>query len=338
MNPRAEFVERVRLHEQLAGTGRAATPLTDMLRAGIDTRIGSVDKVGDGVVALHDSTELPFDYALLAVGSTVVAPADAIPVGIWEGAERARALLGELSADAAVTVVGGGLTGIETASEIAESHPELRVRLVSPAVGASLSPRVQRRVLGVLERLGVQLVHDTVTGVRAGDDARSGTITLSGGEVLDSALTLWAIVSGVPDLAARSGLRVNSDGRAVVDQYLRSVSDPRIFVIGDCAAVPGARFACATAGPQGAHAAATLARLIGGRTPKPFSMGYTGQALSLGRRDGLVQAARRDDTLRRLHISGRLAAVSKELVNRYAKFGARTAIYAWVPGPVRLPR
>jgi NADH dehydrogenase len=62
-------------------------------------------------------------------------------------------------------------------------------------------------------------------------------------------------------------------------------------------------------------------------------MGYTGQALSLGRRDGLVQASRRDDTVRRLYIAGRTAAVAKETVSRYAKYGSQTANYAWLPGP-----
>ncbi|MGW4536122.1 NAD(P)/FAD-dependent oxidoreductase [Nocardia sp. NPDC004340] len=328
VNPRAEFVERVRLHEQIAGTGSAATPLTAMLRAGIALRVGAVDKIGDGVLTMGDGGELGFDYAVLAVGSTVEAPAGAVPVGTWEGARQARNQLGQLTEDNTVTVVGGGLTGIETASEIAAAHPRLRVRLVGAAIGASLSPGAQQRVIDALERLGVDLVRDTVVDV----DAGGGTITLGSGEVLASELTLWAIVSGVPDLAARSGLPVTRDGRAVVDEFLRSTGDPRIFVVGDCAAVPNARFACATATPQGAHAATTLARLIAGRAPKRFSMGYTGQALSLGRRDGVVQASRRDDVPRRLYVSGRLAAFSKESINRYAKYGSRTANYAWLPG------
>ena len=140
------------------------------------------------------------------------------------------------------------------------------------------------------------------------------------------------MVSGIPDLAASSGLTVNEEGRAVVDDYLRSIDDQQIFVAGDCAAVPGARLCCATASPQGAHAADTLARILAGKEPKPYSMGYTGQALSLGRKNGLIQASSRDDRPRRLFITGRIAAVSKEYISRYAKFGSRTATYFWLPG------
>jgi NADH dehydrogenase FAD-containing subunit len=334
VNPRADFVERVRLHQQIAGTGSAATPLTEMLRGGVTVNVGAVDKIGDGTVGLDDGTSIGFDHLIVAVGSTAVPMPGTVAVGTWEGAQQARTALASLPSGAVVTVVGGGLTGIETATEVADARPDLLVRLVGETIGAALSPGAQRRVRADLERMSVQVTEGTVRQVRTPDTTDgSGAVVLRSGEQFASDLTLWAIVSGVPDLVARSGLQVDAQGRAVVDEHLRSVTDPRIFVVGDCAAVPGARFACATATPQGAHAAATLIRIVNGRKLKRFSMGYTGQALSLGRRNGLVQACRRDDTPRRIFIAGRLGAVSKEGVNRYAKYGSRTANYAWLPGP-----
>lgn len=327
INPRPEFVERVRLHQQIAGSGAAATPLTEMLRPEIETRIGTVEKIGDGSVQLDDGADIAFDHLFLAVGSTVEPPPGAIAVGTWEGARTARTRLIGLTAGGSVTVVGGGLTGIETAAEVAEARPDLRVRLVGPTIGASLSEGGRRRVRTGLARLGVDIVEDAVEKVR--EDA----VALRSGAELPSALTLWAIVADVPDLAARSGLTVRPDGRAVVDDYLRSVDDSRIFVIGDCAAVPGARLACATAEPQGAHAANTLARLVAGRAPQPYSMGYSGQGLSLGRRDAVIQVGRRDDSPRRIFLAGRTGAVIKESICRFAKYGSRTANYAWLPGP-----
>ncbi|WP_206503597.1 NAD(P)/FAD-dependent oxidoreductase [Streptomyces chrestomyceticus] len=329
LNPRPDFVERVRLHEQVAGTGAAAVPLASMLGEGIATRVGTVDKIGDGQAVLDDGTGLDFDHLFLAVGSTAVPLPGTVAVGTWEGAEEARAALAALPGGAAVTVVGGGLTGIETAAEIAFGRPGLRVRLVGETIGASLSAGARKRVRTGLERLGVEVVEGAVAQVDAGAGGEGGAVVLQAGRRFASDLTLWAVIGSVPDLAARSGLEVDGDGRAVVDGYLRSVTDPRIFVVGDCAAVPGARAACATAMPQGAHAADTLARMVQGRAPKPYAMGYTGQGVCLGRRDGLLQVDRRDGTARRLHVAGRAAAVIKERVCRYAKFGARTAVYTW---------
>ncbi|OYD61286.1 NAD(P)/FAD-dependent oxidoreductase [Rhodococcus sp. OK302] len=329
VNPRPTFVERVRLHEQISGTGEAATPLASMLAKGITVRVGDVEKIVDGNVTLAGGGGLDYDYLFLAVGSTGTPIDGSIAVGTWEGATQSRAALDALPAGSTVTVIGGGLTGIETASEIAESHPDLCVRLVAETVGASLSAGAQKRVHAALDRMNVEITRDSVRAVDAGPN---GAVHFRSGAALDSDLTLWAVVDSVPDLAARSGLQVDPQGRAVVDEFLRSVSDLRIFVVGDCAAVPGARLGCATASPQGAHAADTLARMIKGCKPKPYSMGYVGQVLSLGRKNAVVQASRRDDRVRRLYVTGRLAAITKELVCRYAKYGPRTAIYVWLPG------
>ncbi|KIF05732.1 hypothetical protein PL81_11510 [Streptomyces sp. RSD-27] len=93
---------------------------------------------------------------------------------------------------------------------------------------------------------------------------------------------------------------------------------------GDCAAVPGSRFACALAGPQAAHAADALARLIEGRRPKPYSPCYVARAVTLGRKNAVGQFTRPDDSRRRAYLTGRTAVVIKELASRGGKFGART--------------
>ncbi len=68
-----------------------------------------------------------YDYVIYAVGSTGAAPAScpgaaefAYPIAELEQAQRLRAVIDELHPDARVTVVGAGLTGIETATELAE--------------------------------------------------------------------------------------------------------------------------------------------------------------------------------------------------------------------------
>ncbi|WP_260615776.1 FAD-dependent oxidoreductase [Microbispora sp. KK1-11] len=70
---------------------------------------------------------LDYDYVIYEVGSTGAVPSSvpgaaefAYSVAEFEFAERLRARLAELPADAGVSVVGGGLTGIETAAELAD--------------------------------------------------------------------------------------------------------------------------------------------------------------------------------------------------------------------------
>lgn len=320
VNPRPDFVERVRLHQRIAGTGAATEPIASMLRDGVALKVATVDRIGDGVVTLDDGTGLTFDWAFLAVGSTVRPMPGTVPVGSWEGAEQARTALAALPAGSTVTVVGGGPTGIETAAEVAEARPDLRVRIVGPAVAGDFTERAYRKVRDGLARLGVEVVDGHV--VRATGSA----VHLRSGVALHSELTLWAIVSGVPELAARSGLTVDGDGRTAVDASLRSVDDERLFAIGDCAAVPGARFACALAGPQAVRAVDNLRRLLAGRAPAPYTPRYIARAVTLGRRGAVAQFTRRDDSLRRSHLAGRGGVMLKELASRGGKFGAGTGI------------
>ncbi|MFT3716368.1 MAG: FAD-dependent oxidoreductase [Gordonia sp. (in: high G+C Gram-positive bacteria)] len=276
VNARPDFVERVRLHQQIAGTGDPNTPITDMLADGVALKVATVDRIADGELVLDDGSTLGFDHLVYAA----------------------------LSAGARVTVVGGGLTGIETATEVAETRPDLEVTLVSSGpIGASLHPTARARVHAELARLGVTIVD--------GDYDGPG----------DADLVLWGIASTVSDLAARSGLAVDGDGRLCVDRFLVSVSDPRIFGAGDAAAVPRQRLSCRTALPQGAHAADNLARSLAGTPLKPFSMSYTGQNVSIGRRSAVIQISKRDDTPRRLWIGGRKAAAVKDQVCRFGQGG-----------------
>lgn len=334
VNPRADFIERVRLHQQIAGTGKAATPLSEMLRGGIRSRLAAAKQIGDGTVLLDTGETLNFDYLFLAAGSTVSPLPGTVPVGTWEGAENARIALASLLVGSTVCVIGAGLTGIETAAEVAYARPDLKVRLVGQGFAAAFSEGVRRRVRAGLARLQVSVLEDTVVEVLSGEgDRGADRVRLQSNERFSADLTLWAVLGGAPDLAAHSGLKVDDRGRVIVDQYLRSVSDPRIFAVGDCAAVPGHRPACQTAGPQGAHAADTLARIVKGRKLKPYSQGYTGTALSIGRRDAVIQLTRRDDSATRLYLTDRLAVVGKEAGARAAKYCARTAKIVWRSGP-----
>ncbi|GAA1821622.1 FAD-dependent oxidoreductase [Planosporangium flavigriseum] len=149
-----------------------------------------------------------------------------------------------------LAVVGGGLTGIELAAELAETYPDWQVRLLSGTVlGAGLSERGRTHVRATLATMGVRVAEGR--HVRSADE-------------VDADVVVWAAsMTAVTDLAERAGLAVDAAGRIRVDEALRSVSHPEVYAAGDAAAatapVPGLlRMACATALPTGAHAAAAL--------------------------------------------------------------------------------
>src|SRR5690606_36350318 len=124
--------------------------------------------------------------------------------------------------------------------------------------------------------------------VLEGEDAKvtailGDAVRLADGREQPSALTIWTAGFGVPDLAARSGLRTDELGRLLTDETLTSVDDERIVAAGDSAAPSGAplRMSCQSATRIGAHAADTVLHRISGETPAPIDVGFVGQCLSL---------------------------------------------------------
>jgi NADH dehydrogenase FAD-containing subunit len=107
-------------------------------------------------------------------------------------------------------------------------------------------------------------------------------------------------------------------GEALVDEYLRSVSHPDVYVVGDAAAVtlPGIgrlRKSCATAEPMGMYIGRALAR---GKA-EPFTFGYVGQCVSLGRNAGMFQRVAKDDAMTNLAFGGRTGKIIKAGIVRY---------------------
>ncbi|MCK8679801.1 NAD(P)/FAD-dependent oxidoreductase [Streptomyces lichenis] len=322
VNPRRTFVERIRLHQLAGGTDDAVVEyrrvLAGRVRLEVDT-VTRIDAAGRRLETASGGT-VGYDYLVYAVGSgsadlRVPGAAEfAYPIATLEEAERLRPALDALPARAPVTVVGAGPTGIETAAELAEAGRAVTL-VCGGVLGPYLHPRGRRAVARRLARLGVTVLAGPGTEVTA---VTPEAVRLGDGRELPSRVTVWSAGFGVPDLAARSGLSTDALGRLRTDTTLTSVDDPRIVAAGDAAAPAGLTFrmSCQAAVQLGPAAADTVLSRIAGSPPATVDVLFTGQCLSLGRRGGVIQTARRDDTVRGLHLAARPGATLKELVCR----------------------
>jgi len=348
VNPRPVFVERIRLHQLAAGSGTAVVDYGTLLGAGIRLVVDSAERINsaDRQIELGSGAVLHYDYLIYAVGSTGLVPSTvsgalefAYPVAELEYAERLRDRLDELHPDAPVVVIGAGLTGIETASELAGQRR--RVTLVCGGVlGPPLSRPGRRSVAKWLGRLGVDVLETAV--VR---EVRSDAVVLADGAILPSALTVWTAGFGVPELAARSGLSTDPLGRLLTDETLTSVDDPRIVAAGDAAAPSGQplRMSCQAAGPLGAQAANTVLSRIAGTKPAALNQAFVGQCISLGRSHATLQLARTDDTPVNAVLGGRITASIKEAICKATVWSirreaAKPGSYFWLKGGKRSER
>ena len=349
INPRPEFVERIRLHQLVTGSDDAVVAYADILGDGIALLVDTAERIDAAArtVTLGSGGTVGYDYLIYAVGSkagalTVPGAAEfAHPVSELEYAEPLRAAVAALPSDAPVTVVGAGPTGIETAAELGEEG--YAVTLVCGGVlGPYLSNPARKAVAKRMRKLGVTVIDGPGAKVT---EVRRRAVQLADGRQLASALTIWTAGFGVPDLATRSGLATDAIGRLLTDETLTSVDNPYIVAAGDAAAPSDTplRMSCQAAIPLGAQAANTVLSRIAGTEPAAVNQAFTGQCISLGRKAGTVQLAHLDDRAMPVYVGGRAAAVVKEAVCKgtvsfLAREARKPGSYFWLKGGKRAQR
>lgn len=340
VNAVPDFVERMRLHQLAAGRDLAPRPLADVFAGtGIRLRLGRVTGLDPerrtvAVAGEDGAGELAYDTLLYALGSSAAhhgvpgAAGHAFDVSGLPSALRLRERLAALGAGATVLVVGEGLTGVETATEIAESRPDLAVALAARGeVGGWLSPGARRHLRRAFERLGVTVhAHTRVEAVEP------GRAIAAGGRRLAADVTVWAAGFAVQPVAADAGLEVTDAGRVVVDGTMRSVSHPDVWAAGDSAHAIGGNgrplpMSCASAGFTCIRATdAIVARLTGGEAPAG-GLAYYGNHISLGRRDAIFQMVDGEARAKSWYLGGRTAARLKSGILAGAAFGVAHPTY-----------
>ncbi|MEU4970589.1 NAD(P)/FAD-dependent oxidoreductase [Streptomyces smyrnaeus] len=322
VNAQERFTERLRLHMTASGQQPAELSIPQLL-AGTGARfvrgwVTAVDAEAR-IVRIDDDRVLHYDtlvYGLGGVADTPAVPGAEEHAYTLNSVQDAQLLADRLArlGSGTVAVVGSGLTGVETAAEIAERHPELHVVLLGRhEPGADMHPKVRAHLRSGLRRLNVE-VRGGVEVAKVLPDA----VRPASGESVAAEVVVWTSGTRVSPLAAAAGLAVDERGRIVTDEVLRSVSHPRVYAVGDAAAVRQGygvmHGTCQGGMPTGVHAAVSIVRTLEGKQPKPFRFGFYHTPVSLGRRDAVVQFTRPDNSPRRVYMTGRPAAWYKETV------------------------
>ncbi|MFI9821136.1 NAD(P)/FAD-dependent oxidoreductase [Streptomyces sp. NPDC052013] len=334
VNAEPDFVERVRNHQLATGQRLKPRPLSEMFAGtGVELKLARVTEVDTDrrtvtVTGAQGDEELAYDTLVYALGSGwndhgVPGTAEhAHEIASRPGALRLRDRLAELDAGRPVVVVGGGLTGVEAATEIAESRPDLDVSLVArDGLGDWLSPKGRAHLRKVFGGLGITVhEHAAVTAVEA------DRVTTADGRAIPAAVTVWTAGFAVHPIARATTLEVTDRGQIVVDETMRSVSHPDVYAVGDAALAMGPgdkplRMSCASGTPMAWQAADSIAARLTGRKLPKAPLRYFNQCISLGRKEGLIQYVTADDRSVSAALTGRLAALYKELVCKGAAWG-----------------
>lgn len=230
-------------------------------------------RLGDGDVLAYDSLVVAMGTAVTSRGVPGVAenalPLRSIANGVAVGA-RLRQLVDD-GGPQAVTVVGGGFTGVESLGEILRryrQHRSLAIRLIEPG------PRLLSRQPGVVHRALREVIEECDVEILFGESVAGlepGRIQLVSGSWLRSDLTLWTAGGGPSPLLAASGLAAPGEW-APARRSLQSDRYDDVFIAGDSA---GLRRRVAKQSYQatamGRRAAKNVKRLLAGRPLKKYS-------------------------------------------------------------------
>ncbi|MBO0820583.1 MAG: NAD(P)/FAD-dependent oxidoreductase [Nocardiopsaceae bacterium] len=281
--------------------------------------LASVTVAPDGEgqrVILDDGRTLDCDYLVVATGVEAnyfgTPGASEYTFGLYNRGDaivlRDHIMNGfeQLSADRrnrefAITVVGGGATGVELAGTLGELRSDVlkatfpdvdpsrvHVRLIemAPALLMPFGEKLRAYTRRQLEGRGVEVLLNTkILSVKP------DRVVVEGDRELHSDLTVWAAGVAAPDYVKDWGLPQGRAGRIVVGPDLRVRGTEHIFAAGDIALNPDdpSPQLAQPALQEGKHVAEQIRALIAGRKTTPFAYHDKGIMATIGRRSAVVE-------------------------------------------------
>ena len=280
----------------LPGKAVKQRPIRDLLHGtGVNFMQGWVKAIdSEGRQVILQDQQISYDTLIYALGSHV--DQERVP-GIRDHAyvlnpgalDGLKSRLQQLKQSGGkVVVVGGGATGIEAAAEVKAFSNNLDVSIITQGtLGAFKNAKVEQHFKDGLSKQEIHY-HEEMRVI----EVREGELVLADRPSIPFDLCLWAGGFTCQPMAQDAGVTTDEHGRIITDQYMRSVSHPEIYAIGD-AALPthhtGApvRMSILFAMTTGAHTADNITRMLKGKQLRPFAFSTYGQGISMGPNDGV---------------------------------------------------
>lgn len=242
------------------------------------------------LVHLDGQDSIAYDWLVIGLGCTDkyhgIEGAEQFSTSIqsFSAARRTYALLNDVKPYGQVSIVGGGLSGVEVAAELRESRPDLNIRILDrgPSVLSAFPGKLQRFVAEWFQEHNVEMRGNV------------GLTKLEGGILHDANnsapiytdATVWTAGIQPVELVQRIHLPKDNQGRLIINEYHQLPDYNDVFIVGDCAALPLSPSGQA-AGAQGKQIAEVLQAIWHDKSlPRLGKLKLKGVLGSLGKKSG----------------------------------------------------
>ncbi len=191
-----------------------------------------------------NKTEAEYDRLLLATGSLpfiLPIPGKALPgVVAYRDIADTQAMIDAAATYKHAVVIGGGLLGLEAANGLSKRGMQVTVVHLMPWLMERQLDEVAAKLLQKsLEERGINFLMQAQTeSLHAGPDGRVAKVRFKDGSEVAADLVVMA--AGIkPDTALAESAGLHCTRGIVVSDTLQTVTDPRIYAVGECAAHRG---------------------------------------------------------------------------------------------------
>jgi NADH dehydrogenase len=250
-------------------------------------------ELSSSAVLLDDGMKVPFDVCIVATGSinnsfgVVGADQFAMPMKSVDQCQAIARKLHRASLShrtARVTVVGGGIEGVEAFGEVMRAYrhrPQFEFNIVEGA--ERLLPQSSGHLDGKIRSLtnGFRVAYHLGKNVESVDQEG---ICLTDGGAIESDIVIWSAGAAPNDFLRRSHLTRDADEWASVNHFFQSENRENIFIIGDAANPAGMPLAKQAyhAIDMGKAAALNVERLLAGKALRVFQPSSKPQVVTFG--------------------------------------------------------
>ena len=212
----------------------------------LGTTVTTIDRIKRRVLA-DDGTEAHYDRLLIATGSNPfmlpVPGKDLHGVIAYRDIADTQAMIEAAKTYRHAVVIGGGLLGLEAANGLMLRGMQVTVvHVMETLMERQLDDTAGRMLQQSLVERGLRFEMGAQTAALVGDDAgRVRGVQFKDGREIPAELVVMAVgIRPNTALAERAGLLCNRG--IVVTDTLQTVTDPRIYAVGECAAHRGVAY------------------------------------------------------------------------------------------------